>query len=678
MLYVRSLPIIAAVLALATAATAQVGTVYTFAQSVGTYTPITGGTQLAVCTGTSGAASLDDVTYPSVALPFSFVFEGAPYTAVNINSNGFLTFGTTVPTAATYGAISSTTAYNGAVAAFSRDIQAGFCFTADRTLGTNTLTNASALGPAQIGDFITGTGIPAATTITAIAGNVITMSANATSTGTLGQTQVFGPWAEIRYETLGSSPNRVFVVQWTNFKRFSTGTISQHMYLNFQIRLNEGSHVTEAVYGNCSPGVSTTTTVIQVGLRGPNNTFPANVNNRLNTKGVNDDWSLSVAGTANSSGMVFNNVAPANVIANGLTYTWTPAGTFAINATLGQGCIRSFTSFYELFGAPANFDLAGNALTMTPAGGGYSVTPGGTFMPVGSVQPVPTALALGDDAAIAQPFTVASFPGPNGPWTGVNVISNGCVSDIAGNTTVAAPVAATMLAAPRPGFYTQGDWDPIGGAGAGTIWFEESASVVSVTWDNVQSWNNPGTLNTFQIQLHSSGAVVIAWVAMAAVGSNGGVLVGYSPGGPSADPGSTDLSATLYPAGNIVLTATDVLPAALAGTSRPVTGTNWGLNVTNIPATAVGGIEILGLADPGINDLGFLGAPGCGLRSTLDTLNIWIGAGASHAYILPIPAGPSLIGFQVFSTAAVLVPGINLLFGGTITANGIKGTIGDV
>jgi hypothetical protein len=217
------------------------------------------------------------------------------------------------------------------------------------------------------------------------------------------------------------------------------------------------------------------------------------------------------------------------------------------------------------------------------------------------------------------------------------------------------------------------------GTGAGTIWFEESASVVSVTWDNVQSWNNPGSQNKFQIQLHSSGAVVIAWVAMAAVGSNGGVLVGYSPGGASANPGSTDLSTTIFPAGNIVLTATDGPPAlALAGTSRPVTGTNWGLDVTNIPATGTVGIEILGLADPGINDLGFLGAPGCGLRSTLDALNVWLVAGASHAYSLPIPASPGLIGFQVFSTAAVLVPGVNPLLGGTITANGIKGTVGDV
>ena len=51
--------------------------------------------------------------------------------------------------------------------------------------------------------------------------------------------------------------------------RSSTGTISQHVNLNFQIRLNEGSQVIEAAYGDCSPGVATTTTRFQVGLRGP-------------------------------------------------------------------------------------------------------------------------------------------------------------------------------------------------------------------------------------------------------------------------------------------------------------------------------------------------------------------------------------------------------------------------
>lgn len=91
-------------------------------------------------------------------------------------------------------------------------------------------------------------------------------------------------------------------MQWQNFKRFgSVLTTSQHMVLNFQIRLHESFGKVEVVYGDCSPGLTTFTTVNQAGLRGPNNTFPANINNRLNTKGVNDDWQNSVPGTANSS-----------------------------------------------------------------------------------------------------------------------------------------------------------------------------------------------------------------------------------------------------------------------------------------------------------------------------------------------------------------------------------------
>jgi hypothetical protein len=356
-----------------------------------------------------------------------------------------------------------------------------------------------------------------------------------------------------------------------------------------------------------------------------------------------------------------------------IVYSPVTGGTVATNSVLGAGCVRNFASFYEMFATPAAFDLANSAITMIPTGTGYVVTPGGAFLPVGSVQAVPTALALGDDTAVTQPFTVGTFTGPSGPWTGVNVISNGCVAQAAGNSLVAAPNPGTLLSAPQTGFYTQADYDPIGGAGAGTIWFEESTSVVTVTWDHVASWNNPGSQNTFQMQLYPSGVVTIAWVAMAAVGSNGGVLVGYSPGGPSADPGNTDLSTLPV----IILSSPDVLPLALIGTSRPVTGTNWNLNVTNVPATGAIGVDIFGLSDPGINDLGFIGMPTCGLRASLDVLNAWIVAGASHAYGVPVPNNPALINQHVFTTSAVFqVPPVNAF--GAITSNGINGRIGDI
>lgn len=349
-------------------------------------------------------------------------------------------------------------------------------------------------------------------------------------------------------------------------------------------------------------------------------------------------------------------------------------GTPAVNTTTGVGCVRGFTSFYESFATPAAFDLGGSAITLTPNAGGYVVTSGGAFLPIGSVQATPTALALGDDAGVTIPFTTGSFQGPAGPWTGVYVISNGAVCQALGNI-LTVPVSSTvMLAAPQTAFYTTADFDPVGGTGAGTIWYEESASVISVTWDNVASWNNPGSTNTFQMQLYPSGVVQIVWTALAAVGSNGGILVGYSPGGASADPGNTDLSA--LGAGAIVLGGTDVLPLTLSGTSRPVTGGNWGLNVTNIPAGGVLGIDIFGIADPAINDLGFLGMPGCGLRATLDSLNAYFPAGPSHAYSLAIPANPALVGQNFHTTSAMFVPGVNAF--GAITSNGVTATIGDV
>jgi hypothetical protein len=48
-----------------------------------------------------GAASLDDVIYdlPTGTIPFSFTFNSVAYTGCKISTNGFITFGTTAPSA---------------------------------------------------------------------------------------------------------------------------------------------------------------------------------------------------------------------------------------------------------------------------------------------------------------------------------------------------------------------------------------------------------------------------------------------------------------------------------------------------------------------------------------------------------------------------------------------------
>jgi hypothetical protein len=125
--------------------TAQVSG-YTFAQSTTTYSAIT---------GTALFPTNWDDNVQNLTLPFSFQFNGASYTAINVSSNGFITFGATAPTTTGYAPISGTTAYSGAISALGRDL--------------------------------------------------IVSAAAETCT----------------YTTLGTAPNRTFVVQWNNARRYT-------------------------------------------------------------------------------------------------------------------------------------------------------------------------------------------------------------------------------------------------------------------------------------------------------------------------------------------------------------------------------------------------------------------------------------------------------------------------
>ena len=103
-------------------ARAQTVSSYSFAQTAGTYTALTGGTVVATATASgTGATALDDVNY-TVALPFSFTFNGTAYTSITVNTNGSAFFGT-APTTGTYTPISGTGTYAGALAPLGRDLQ---------------------------------------------------------------------------------------------------------------------------------------------------------------------------------------------------------------------------------------------------------------------------------------------------------------------------------------------------------------------------------------------------------------------------------------------------------------------------------------------------------------------------------------------------------------------------
>ncbi|MCW3083236.1 MAG: hypothetical protein JWP12_602 [Bacteroidetes bacterium] len=119
----------------------------------------------------------------------------------------------------------------------------------------------------------------------------------------------------IRYQTIGNE----FVIQWQNVARYSiTGE-----RISFQIRLNTVTNQIKIVYGGTiTPGSDNT--YMEVGLRGPDNTFATNVNNRKVNAGTGA-WINSVAGTGNGSTCYFNSATTTTVPAAGTTFTWTPA-----------------------------------------------------------------------------------------------------------------------------------------------------------------------------------------------------------------------------------------------------------------------------------------------------------------------------------------------------------------
>ena len=144
-------------------------------------------------------------------------------------------------------------------------------------------------------------------------GTTISSSYTPLSTGTTnnvisalgGDNQGNSGTGELRYETIGTAPNRVLVVQWTSFRHYAgTGN------WNWQIRLEETTNRVVIHYGAMTGSGSTYTK--QVGVRGASN---ADYNNRATTS----NWSATTAGTSNSASCTISgSIYPAD----GLYFYW--------------------------------------------------------------------------------------------------------------------------------------------------------------------------------------------------------------------------------------------------------------------------------------------------------------------------------------------------------------------
>ncbi|MEO6597327.1 MAG: hypothetical protein ABIP94_21495 [Planctomycetota bacterium] len=341
----------------------------------------------------------------------------------------------------------------------------------------------------------------------------------------------------------------------------------------------------------------------------------------------------------------------------------TGGGVVATNTILGKG-YGQFASTYENFATAAAFDLSNTSFQFIQAGAGWVITAGTPLVaPSGSA----IVLPLTDDSEVTQALASGGS---------VNVCSNGFISFGGSNGTSFTPDPTTFLNAAFETFRIWHDFNPAA-VGSGQVKYEVVGGEDVFTWDGVYDFAGTSAANASTIQISVSGAPGSRTVrckcgTVSTLGN--GFLVGYSPAGASLNPGSVDISATPLP---VVLPGTDRAELKLVGQTRPLIGTNWNLQVQNIPATTVFGINWYGLTDPNILDLGFLGLPGNQLRASLDVIQgPWVASGTFN-YAFPVPNNVAFLNFQLCTQAAVFeTPAVNAF--GAVTSNGIRGNVGNL
>lgn len=331
-------------------------------------------------------------------------------------------------------------------------------------------------------------------------------------------------------------------------------------------------------------------------------------------------------------------------------------------ANQGNGCTTVYASVYEHL-SQAQQDLSGLRVTGTTVGTNVIVScgPGPGFTVPGGIAPLP----LGDDTSMPV--------GTLGLWVG----SNGWLALGPGNTTAPVPNVATFLNQPSAWLCAWTDLDPSNTAGGGVYYDEPSPGVGRATWNGVFGKNTFGP-NFLQIVWD---VVNRNWsIEYGAIPTTNPQwwLTGYSPGGPSANPGPTDLS-TL--GGNpLTLAQFDTLPLGLTAIGRPVQGVTavpFQATTTNIDPADILHLGIVGLTSPNFPLVNFGLLPDCFLHASLDVIvgpQLFPSATQTWTAINLPALPPSFSGFLFWLQSATFTS--NGIGPTTRFSNGLKCTVG--
>ena len=286
---------------------------YTFTQATTTYTEITGGVLL-------GTETTDDqrivdpatpaggttTTGPGLPIGFDFTFNGEVYDRFAVNANGWISLGKS-----------------------------------SLTPSVNNVTTSAYLPLASI----VAIDEPLVARIAALGRDL--------------QAQV---GATLRFETIGVAPNRTLVVQWKNFKKYSTNGVGDQF--NFQIRLNETTNIVEVVYGSFVNNENSST--YHVGLRA----LPfANAINFVN-RTSETSWSATTAGITATNAVTMDATIKPDA---GLTFIWTPPSCPGSTELVTSNITTSTATitWTEPSSVPANgYEYVVSPIATAPAGAG--------------------------------------------------------------------------------------------------------------------------------------------------------------------------------------------------------------------------------------------------------------------------------------------------------------------
>ncbi|HVK39346.1 MAG TPA: choice-of-anchor D domain-containing protein, partial [Candidatus Kapabacteria bacterium] len=375
-----------ALMALAMSSSTATAALTDYLFSVSSGSALTPSSWTSVWSGSAGSRGSYAGATRTINLPFNVLFNNASYSQITLSSYGLIAFGSTV-----------------------------------NSSYSNTLA---------------GTGNPV---ITAFWDNIY-IGGGAPSPGCS-----YSP--SIRYGTTGSSPSRVLVIDYNKVSRgYCDGCQYGPMFIDFQVRIYEGSNRIEFQYSNMSAtwptcaqnywGSGSTSTSGSIGLAAGTSDFisvtPSGSSASINRSTANN--SVNLASTTITSGTIYT-FTPCNVdvignVAQGGTATMTSGDILLSTKSVERGASATYQPFTMSLVAGS---CATRNMTVTLAGahaGDYTVSPIGavnlaagqtiqfsvTFTPQSIGQRTAT-LTINDPLGAPRVYTLRATGLPRISWT---------------------------------------------------------------------------------------------------------------------------------------------------------------------------------------------------------------------------------------------------------------------